>query len=73
MPAPTESDDLEASAEALIAACDGDARSAVRTLLVAVSYLEAEVERLAEAVSRGYVRSQLRQGPPTVLTRGPKP
>jgi hypothetical protein len=71
MPAPTESDDLEASTEALIAACDGDPRSAVRTLLVAVGYLEAEVERLAEAVSRGYVRGQLRQQPPPVLTNGP--
>jgi hypothetical protein len=38
---------MEASAEAAIAACDGDARAAVRALLVAVNYLEAEVERQA--------------------------
>lgn len=38
----------------------GDAKSAVRALLVANSFLEAEVERLSEAVSRGYIRGQLR-------------
>ena len=38
------------------------------TLLVAVNYLEAEVERLAQAVSRGYVRGQLVKEPPTDLT-----
>jgi hypothetical protein len=71
VPAPTQSHDLQAGTEALIAACDGDPRSAVRTLLVAVIYLEAEVERLAQAVSRGYVRGQLRQEPPTVLASAP--
>jgi len=59
MSAPTQNHDLEASAEAVIAACDGDPRAAVMSLLVAVNYLEAEVERLAQAVSRGYVRGRL--------------
>ena len=42
MAADTANDDLEASTEAAIAACDGDSRAAVRVLLVANSYLEAE-------------------------------
>ena len=49
------SSDLEASIQAVIAACDGDALAAARALLVANCYLEAEVERLEKAVSRGYV------------------
>jgi hypothetical protein len=40
MAADTPSDDLEASTDAVIAACDGDARAAVRALLVANSYLK---------------------------------
>jgi hypothetical protein len=43
-------DDLQASTDAAIAACDGDPRAAVRALLVAVNYLEAEVKRLVQAV-----------------------
>ena len=42
--------------EAVIAACGGDPRAAVRALIVALAYAEAEVERLAEAVSRGFTR-----------------
>ncbi len=40
MAADTSRDDLEASTQAVIAACDGDAHAAVRALLVANSYLE---------------------------------
>jgi hypothetical protein len=63
MSAPTQSDDLEASTEDATAACDGDPHAAVRALLVAVNYLEAEVERLARAVSPGYVRGKVRHEP----------
>jgi hypothetical protein len=56
-------DDLEASTQAVIAACDGDARAAVRALLVANSYLETEVERLEKAVSLGYVRGRIKRPP----------
>ena len=64
MPAETQSDELEARVEDAIATCDGDPRAAIRALLVAISYLEAEVARLAQAVSLGYVRGQVRREPP---------
>ena len=63
MAADTSRDDLEAATQAVIAACDGDARAAVRALLVANSYLEAEVKRLEKAVSLGYVRGRIRRPP----------
>jgi hypothetical protein len=48
-------DRLEATADQAIAACGGNARDAVKALLVANEYLEAEVQELA-AVSSGYAR-----------------
>ncbi len=47
---------LDASVDAAIETCGGDARAAVRALIVANNYLEAEVKRLAEAVSSGFTR-----------------
>jgi hypothetical protein len=47
---------LEATADQAIAACGGDARDAVKALLVANEYLEAEVRELQAAVSSGYAR-----------------
>jgi hypothetical protein len=47
---------LDVAADTAIAACGGDARAAVRTLIVANNYLEAEVQRLTEAVSLGFTR-----------------
>jgi hypothetical protein len=47
---------LEAAVDAAIQACGGEARAAVRSLIVANNYLEAEVKRLAEAVSSGFTR-----------------
>ena len=51
--------------DAVIDLCDGDARAAVRVLIVANGALEAEIEGLEEAlerlrheVSRGYVRAR---------------
>jgi hypothetical protein len=44
---------LEAAADQAIAACGGDAREAVKALLVANEFLEAE---LATQVSGGYMR-----------------
>jgi hypothetical protein len=49
-------DDLEAAVDSVIAAC-GDARAAVRTLLVANAFLTEELERVSAAVSRGYARN----------------
>jgi Cdc6-like AAA superfamily ATPase len=55
-PAPnpqSDAEQLEAAADQAIAACGGDAREAVKALLVANEFLEREIE---EKVSRGYLR-----------------
>jgi hypothetical protein len=61
-PAP---DDLETSVDDAIAACEGDARAAVRALLVALHHCQAELEqrnkeiaRLTRDISRGYSRGR---------------
>jgi hypothetical protein len=48
--------DLEVAADQAIAACGGDAREAVKALLVTVDFLEAQVDELRTAVSTGYAR-----------------
>ena len=53
---------LDAAVDATIAACGGDAHSAVRALIVANNYLEAEVQRLAEALSSGFTRGLKAKG-----------
>jgi hypothetical protein len=47
---------LNAAVDAAIETCGGDARAALRALIVANNYLEVEVKRLAEAVSCGITR-----------------
>ena len=47
---------LEAATDEAIAACGGDARDAVKALIVANEFLEAQVEQLKADVSRGYAR-----------------
>jgi hypothetical protein len=49
----TAADTLEADVDAVIATCGGDARAAVRVLLIAQAYYEAEIEGLEAAVSVG--------------------
>ena len=51
-----DSRSLDAAVDAAIETCGGDARAAVRALIVANNYLEAEVKRLAETVSSGLAR-----------------
>jgi hypothetical protein len=50
---PSESERLDMATDQAIAACGGDAREAVKALLVANEFLEREIE---EKVSRGYLR-----------------
>lgn len=52
-PLQSDAQALEAAADQAIAACGGDAREAVKALLIANEFLEREIE---ERVSRGYVR-----------------
>ena len=51
--------DLEAAADQAIAACGGDAREAVKALIVANDFLEAQLEGLRKQVSTGYARGRL--------------
>ena len=50
---------LEHGVDEAIAACDGDARAAVRALLVIIELLEREQETLATMVSKGYARGRI--------------
>jgi hypothetical protein len=52
-------DDLETAADQAIAACGGDARAAVKALIVANNFLEARVAKLQASVSTGYARGRL--------------
>jgi hypothetical protein len=51
---------LEAAADQAIAACGGDAREAVKALIVANEFLEAEVCELMQAVSHTYARGRFK-------------
>jgi hypothetical protein len=58
-PEPVDADEaaaLEGQVDEAIAICGGDVRAALRAALIANSFLEAEVERLARAVSFGFTR-----------------
>jgi hypothetical protein len=49
-------DRLELAADQAIAACGGDARQAVKALLVTNEFLESQIEEPQAAVSNGYAR-----------------
>jgi len=53
-----DADGLEAAVDQAIAACGGDIRSAICTLIVANDYLESEVNELMKAVSHAFVRGR---------------
>jgi hypothetical protein len=57
-----DAEGMEKAAEEAIRLAGGDARAALAAALVANAYLEAEIERLAAAVAKGYVRGRLRSG-----------
>ena len=52
---------LEAEVDEVIGACGGDVRAALRATLMANAYLEAEIERLTEAISTGFARGRMRK------------
>ena len=54
----SDADQLEAAADQAIAACGGDAREAVKALIIANAYLETDLEKLKAAASMGYARGQ---------------
>jgi hypothetical protein len=51
-----DADRLEAATDQAIAACGGNARDAVKALIVANEFLETEMKELQAAVSNGYAR-----------------
>jgi hypothetical protein len=51
--------DLDAAADQAIAACGGDAREAVKALLVANDFLEVQLDELRAQTSKGYARGRL--------------
>jgi hypothetical protein len=50
--------ELDAAIDEAIAACAGDLRATIGSLIVANNYLEAEVEELMKAVSHAFVRGR---------------
>src|ERR1700675_4418551 len=59
----SDADQLEAAADQAIAACGGDAREAVKALIVANHYLETDLEKLKAAASMGYAEESLLRRP----------
>jgi hypothetical protein len=51
-------DALDAAADQIIAACDGDVHAAVRALIVATGLLEAELSDIYAATSKGCARGR---------------
>ncbi|MER9629601.1 hypothetical protein [Mesorhizobium sp. M0296] len=51
-----QDDDLERDVDAVIVSCGGDARAAVRALIVQVAYLEREIQYFRVAISSGFSR-----------------
>jgi len=58
-----EPDALEIATDQAIAACDGDLRATVQALIVANSLLQAELNDVCAAASKGYVRGRVRNKP----------
>jgi hypothetical protein len=52
-------DPVDADVTAVLEACGGDARTAIRALLVEQLIQEERIERLAAALSFGYVRGRV--------------
>jgi hypothetical protein len=55
---PPQPVDLDVAADQAIAACGGDAREAVKALLVANDFLEAQLDEIRSSVSAGYARGR---------------
>lgn len=54
----SEAERLDAAVDQAIAACGGDTRAAIRALIVANEFYEAEYSKLAAKVSRGFSRGE---------------
>jgi hypothetical protein len=54
-----DTDQMDADVTAVIEACGGDPRTAIKALLVEQLIQEQRIERLAAVLSFGYVRGQV--------------
>jgi hypothetical protein len=54
-----DTDQMEADVTAVIEACGGDPRTAIKALLIEQLIQEQRIERLAAALSLGYVRGRI--------------
>lgn len=59
----SDTDEMDADVTAVIEACGGDPRTAIRALLVENAIQEQRIERLAASLSFGYVRGRLGSTP----------
>ena len=57
--APSDNDHYEQACDQAIAMCGGNMRGAIKALIMANEYLEAEFEELRADVSSGYARTRL--------------
>lgn len=57
----SEPDALEIATDRAIAACEGDLRATVQALIVANGLLEAELNDVYAAASKGYARGRRRR------------
>lgn len=55
-------DELEASVDAAIEACDGDMRATIKALLAANAFLEDQLASAVPAVSYGYSKGRYAKG-----------
>jgi hypothetical protein len=60
-PAVAADPDIDREVEQAVAVCGGDVVAALRATLIANAFLEAEVERLTQAVSSGFARGRVRK------------
>jgi hypothetical protein len=58
----SDAEQLDAAADQAIAACGGDAREAVKALIVANHFLETELDKMRATVSPGYARGKRFEG-----------
>lgn len=58
-PAASAEDDLELAADQAIAACSGDPGEAMKALLAANGFLEAQLDEVRSKVSTGYAQGRL--------------
>ena len=58
---PQEPDPLDAAADQVIAACDGDVRAAVCALIVAKGLLEVELNDIYAATAKGFARGRIKK------------